>query len=218
MLPKDDRISVELNKYDRKYRLNSIALKVEEPLISLIVLAEGEEEARLLPFMVNALNGERKTVAITKPKETRYSSIRFIKLWLNSLKTLKKLLFIIDQENEEIDKIFDNMANSLNEIGIQISYEKGIENRVRSYNCELGNIVFEVIIVISGVKNLNSKKHKIEDHLLSIRGVSESMEDSKEYWKRLPQDSKEEIYERLKDRDLINKHFSSHMKALSELE
>ena len=184
---------------------------------SLIVLGDGNEDARVILLLCHHLDG-KKAVGVIKPVLKRYGAIQELKR-LNIIMNCSKIVFVFDQEDDDLDELYRDVENELNGIGIK--FEKGEKfsiSRIRSYSCSLGGHVFELVVVVNGLDEVGGPNHKIEDHLVKLAGVA-SKGDSKEVWNKLDEDERFGVYRKiLNDRKDAEGVFAQHFAGLGLLD
>jgi hypothetical protein len=146
-----------------------------------------------------------KIVGIVKPKtERRYGFVNMIPLYLKN--NVRKILVLMDQEDDQLDLIYERIQNSLKELTKSALGVTEIEReaRVRVYKGKYGSKEIELILVINGLDEVHTDKHSIEDHLLSAAGqvsiVVGDFENSKAAWRLLSEDQQLKVYKELKTR------------------
>ena len=184
---------------------------------SLIVLGDGNEDARVILLLCHHLDG-KKAVGVIKPVLKRYGAIQELKR-LNIIMNCSKIVFVFDQEDDDLDELYRDVENELNGIGIK--FEKGEKfsiSRIRSYSCSLGGHVFELVVVVNGLDEVGGPNHKIEDHLVMLAGVA-GEGDSKEVWNKLDEGTRRDVYRKiLNDRKEAEGVFAQHFAGLGLLD
>ena len=184
---------------------------------SLIVLGDGNEDARVILLLCHHLDG-KKAVGVIKPVLKRYGAIQELKR-LNIIMNCSKIVFVFDQEDDDLDELYRDVENELNGIGIK--FEKGEKfsiSRIRSYSCSLGGHVFELVVVVNGLDGVGGSNHKIEDHLVKLAGVA-GKGDSKEVWNKLDEDERLGFYRKIpNDRKEAERVVAQHFAGLSLLD
>jgi len=184
---------------------------------SLIVLGDGNEDARVILLLCHHLDG-KKAVGVIKPVLKRYGAIQELKR-LNIIMNCSKIVFVFDQEDDDLDELYRDVENELNGIGIK--FEKGEKfsiSRIRSYSCSLGGHVFELVVVVNGLDGVGGPNHKIEDHLVKLAGVA-GEGDSKEVWNKLDEGTRRDVYRKiLNDRKEAERVFAQHFAGLGLLD
>ena len=75
------------------------------------------------------------------------------------------MLILMDQEEDNLNDIFDKCKRRLIKNNISITKEEG-ELRLKVYDCKYVDREFKIILVINGLDEIKVKKHCIEDHLI----------------------------------------------------
>jgi hypothetical protein len=185
----------------------------------LIVLGNGSPEDKVIGILSYHLDGNN-VIAIVKPTSTRLSVLDQLKTYLD-LK-FEKILLLVDQDDLNLNDLFDEAARRLGEIGVNAQERGDIEeiDRFRVYECALDNKRFEVIIVVSGLEEICASKHTIEDHLTKAAGI-DITENSKDSWHAHmhsnPRDE-EDVFRLLQNRDVVDVLFSQHISGCKCLE
>lgn len=184
-LDPSSRLAINIRKISKKLGIKVVATKVED-LDRMVVITDGTPDDMVFAIISHHLN-EDKTVRIAKPDAiTRLDALDLIRTYLN-LK-INKIMFLIDQETDSLDQIFEKVKEKF--WGISIDNEKE-GHRFRIYECRHAGKLFKVIIVINGLDDIPTERHAIEDHLIKIAKI-EVKGSSKTTWWNLNQDKKDE--------------------------
>ncbi|MCD6571966.1 MAG: hypothetical protein J7K62_01700 [Thermoplasmata archaeon] len=201
----------------------------KESVNSLIIIGNGSLDYEILGIVCKHLNG-KKSVGVIKPADTRIGVLKHLPKYLTYLKIpLNKILVIMDQEEEELNEVYENVERHLRKEKIQFNSEDvGSFKRYRRYECKLGGKEFTFLLVINGLDEIPSKKHCIEDHLIKAAmelkydvPLEEGKEiDSKRIWKsKFNKNSQSQILRELLDKkSLAQKVLPQHFEALKLLE
>jgi hypothetical protein len=204
-----------LRKLDKSLPTSVVADKADR-IYSLIVLGDGMEDAKVVALTCHHLDGE-KTVSIVKPELKRYEAIENVRRYLDN-KKYGSISFVLDQEGDKLDKLYNNLENRLTNSGIRPLCPEIISPRQRVYNCSIGSHEFRLIVVVNGIDEINSDKHTIEDHLIKIAGAG-GEGDSKNHWTRLTEAERLETFRKiLKNKDIAEKSFQQHFKGIKQLD
>lgn len=214
----------KLTTYARKFKLTPTNI-VNLPDISRIVVFGNGTPDDIVTFTVcHRLNGDMVAGAV-KPKNHRgASTFTEMRTYLNYGKHLSKVLFLLDQENNMCEGIIDSFNLECRKQGIDIIQKQNLSNgHLYITNCTYGERALDIIVVISGLENINSNMHNIEDHLLlaasqygMIKLASETFS-SENTWNSLPKKEQEEIFHRLLNSAITNKISPQQMQGLSRL-
>jgi len=212
-----DKIRSRLRAIDKSLPQEVLNVKPSPtPIDSLIVLGNGSEDDVVVALVCHHLNGD-KTVAIAKPKSTRYGAIGELKVYFKDIK-YKIVTLILDQEDDELPMLNTEVRKKLREIGIECREGKQIADRVLSYDCNLGGHTFELVVVVNGLDGVGGPNHKIEDHLVMLAGVA-GEGDSKEVWNKLDEGTRRDVYRKiLNDRKEAERVFAQHFAGLGLLD
>jgi hypothetical protein len=184
----------------------------------LVVLGDGSPEDKLVGILSCHLDGS-KVVAIVKAPKSNLAALDCVKEYAKRRK-IEKMLFIIDQDNLNLDRLFEIAVIRITKHGIEIQpieMENGLD-RVKAYRCRCSGKDLVVVIVASGLDAFETTKHEIEDHLLLVAGVDSSGNDPKKQWESLDQDAKDDVIRLLKDKDVCETFLPQHFCGLSYLE
>jgi hypothetical protein len=118
----DTNLGKILNNYARKFQLPSASVLTSQKLTKAIVLCEGTPDNLVVALASHRINGS-ETANITKPlNKTNTATFELMRLFVTQNKSLKGLMFILDQEE-----------NSLNNISHE--FEKQIRKNVNKHEC-----------------------------------------------------------------------------------
>jgi len=128
----------------------------------------------------------------------------------------------MDQEEQDVDKIFEEAEKKLINAGFRIS-DKVEEVRLSVYECEFGGRGLKIVLVVNGLDEVKTKKHAIEDHLLKAAktlGVEiGSFENSKDAWRTLDRGDREYVFRRLKeDKRIVEDVFPQQVRGCKYLD
>jgi hypothetical protein len=185
-------------------------------LDKLIVLGNGSPEDAIVGILSYHLNGEW-TVGIVKPSRTGIATLDYVRDYAKD--NVRKILFIIDQDDNNLDQFFQLVRERIGQTGrVQLIENCEDDERVKMYTCFMSHRSIDIIVVASGSEELDSPSHEIEDHLLVIAGIVSHVNDSKEYWRSLDESEREDILGLLKDKDLFGISFHQHVCGCNYLE
>lgn len=185
------------NKISKSFKYNIIIDKVKEYIDSIIILGNGNVDDLAIPIVCYHLNSN-KIVGIVKPDgRKRIETISDLSPYVSGTK-IDKIALIMDQEGENLDEIYERIKNKL--MNQNIRSEIIMENsRVKQYRCWYGSKQFDFILIISGLDNIATQSHKIEDHLvkgaLELSKISNAnlLQDSKDTWNSFDASLQKEI-------------------------
>jgi hypothetical protein len=184
------KLNYKITTFLKKHAKGSMpGSSIPEKLDKLVVLGDGTPDDYGIVIASHHLNGN-DTVGMVKPPEKRGTSIfSLLPSFIRETKTLRGLLFILDQENLPISSIYKELekqiGRSVNEFKCSRDDFKG---RLKVYDCIIGNRVLHLVLVINGRSDIKTKKHMIEDHflkaasMLELAKLPESIDNPKEYW------------------------------------
>ncbi len=200
---------------------------IDSTLESLIILADGYRDDIAVGILSKHLDG-KKLVGLVKSERTRISSIKNIPVYLSHLskkQPLKNLVFIMDQENDTLEKIHSEIEKEINRVCNKQTKKVEKAERYFIYDCSLGRRKIKLVFIINGVDAIDTEKHSIEDHLLMAAEklrISDInyLKTSKETWIKLEKESKsEKVYKKLLlDKKLAEEVFNQHFKGLKFIE
>lgn len=203
-----------LRKYE--YDVRRIVAMTAMTLDKLIVLGDSSPEDEIVGIMSQHLNG-RRTVGILKPITAGMSALDYIREYATG--NVRKILFIMDQDGNSLDRFFELVEERLGRIGrVQPTENYEDDERVKVYTCYMSHRSVDIIVVASGSEDLDTPSHEIEDHLLLIAGIDMHVDDSKDHWRSLDESEREDVMRLLKDRDLFEITFHQHICGCSYLE
>ncbi len=211
------------NKISKSFKYNIIIDKVKEYIDSIIILGNGNVDDLAIPIVCYHLNSS-KIVGIVKPDgRKRIETISDLSPYVSGNK-IKKIALIMDQEGENLDEIYERIRNKL--MNQNIRFEIIMENsRVKQYRCWHGSKQFDFILIISGLDNIATQSHKIEDHLvkgaLELSKISNAnlLQDSKDTWNSIDAPLQKEILNYfVNNRVLSSEVFPQHFIGLQLLD
>ncbi len=195
---------------------------VKEDIDSIIVLGNGNVDDLTIPIVCHHLNGKR-IVGITKPDgKKRMDVIMDFSTYISGTK-IGKIALIMDQEDDNLDDISEQIKHKLMNQNIHFDMVRD-DNRVKQYRCKYGSRAFDFILVISGLDDVPTEKHKIEDHLingaLKLSKISNAnLQDSKDTWNSIDAPLQKEILNNfVNNRSLSSEVFPQHFIGLQLLE
>lgn len=194
------RLAVNIAGISRKLRIEVITTK-PNILDAIVIVANGTPDDIAFSIISYHLDGE-KAVGIIKPSVTRLSVIDLVPLYISKFRKINRIMILIDQEDQEIDYIFNEAKRRLINKGVSVSCEKE-ENKLRIYECKIGSKSFRLILVINGLDDVSTKKHTIEDHFLKAAEIflklKPEFENSKDAWKSI-KESQIKVFKKLKEK------------------
>ncbi len=186
---------------------------IDATIDSLIILANGHRDDIVVGILSKHLDG-RKIVGLAKSERTRTSSIKNLPRYLSLKLPLKNFVFIMDQEDDSIEKIHSDIEREIKKICDEV---KNIETAPRYfiYDCKVGGRKIKLIFIINGLDYIPTEKHSIEDHLVwaaeklgFITYKNYGNRTSKEVWSELAKSNiSADIYKRL----FLNKNFAKEI-------
>lgn len=207
-------------KISKEFRYEILVDKAKENIDSIIVLGNGDVDDLTIPIVCHHLNGN-KIVGITKPERKRKATLNDFPTYLSKLK-IRKIALVMDQEDEDLNEIFEKIEHGLRNQHIRFNEAKS-EDRFKQYKCEFASRTFDFILIVNGMEEISTATHKIEDHL--VKGALEfsivedlDIQDSKETWKSFDESLQREILNKFKgDKSRSSNVFSQHFKGLQLL-
>ncbi|MCX9013136.1 MAG: hypothetical protein OIN66_18700 [Candidatus Methanoperedens sp.] len=209
------------NNISKDFRYKILAETAKEDINSLIVLGNGNIDDLAVPIVCHHLNGN-KIVGITKPDgKKRLNALSELPTYISRHK-IDKIALIMDQEEDDLDEIFNQAEKKLMDQHIQFDVVNN-NNRFKQYQCKHGSRTFDFILIISGLNDFHTKTHKIEDHLVKgafkLSRISEDPQDSKETWNSVDTHTQGEILNGLvKSKSISSEVFPQHFNGLRLLE
>jgi hypothetical protein len=222
----DSNLSKILTSCTRKYQwppiLDSTSLKIAK----IIVLCEGTPDNIAVALVSHHVNGS-ETVVVTKPDgKTNTATFELMRLYIEKNKSLKGLLFILDQEENSVQSISREFEKQINKTGSEIqSSRKEINKRLQVYTAIYGARKLNLILVINGHPDIISRKHTIEDHFIKVAAklgridLPEKLDDPKDYWQKIiDTPSQERVFQSLpNNEELVEECFPQQTKGLQIL-
>lgn len=224
-LDQTSRLVSNIRKVSRKLRISVLNQEAVD-LGDIIIIGNGTPDDIAVAVIAHHLNGDR-IVGIVKPRQRKgLSVIEIIPTYIRQSPHTDHLVIIIDQDDNNLDDLFKQCNEKMRTSGIQINGEMR-ENQLKIYECEHVNKIFTIILVINGLREITVRKHAIEDHLLKvaidsglIQEINEELESSKEIWKQLEQNQRDDVFKLLKQIRTIRDAFPQQFigcKYLKEL-
>jgi hypothetical protein len=177
-----------------------------------IVLTDGTPDDICFGLIASYLDNELHGL-ITKSKQRRCDAINMISEYLSQ--NISTIIFVIDQENESLEFVYDHISKKLREKGL-INESLQQNNKLKRYSCSLGKYSYQVISVINGLDQVATDKHCIEDHFITSAEIDPNG-DSKGSWNSLTSREKLEKYRDLLNNDNIRKFFPQQVCSIDIL-
>ena len=212
--------AINVNRLKKSgFNLRKLVASYVSKIDTMIILGDGTPDDQVIGVLAHHMNGS-KIVGVVKPKSTNFGAVDQMKTYLQP--NIRKVVFLIDQDDLDLDSIFQNIIQRIQETGISVVDEnKTEEASTRGYNCSFSNRHYELIIVINGLDEIPTEKHTIEDHLIQVADLQEDcrrQQNSKKTWQRLSKTDKHDILRRLLDRTLAYSNFPQQVAAFSKIE
>lgn len=185
----DTNLGKILNSYARKYHLPSASTLTSQILTKAIILCEGTPDNFAVALASHKINGS-ETAAITKPlNKTNTATFELMRLFITQNRSLRGLLFILDQEEDSLTNISHEFEKQIRKnVNTYECSQVDFEERLKVYECLCGERKLVLILVINGHPDIRARKHMIEDHFLKITAkleavaIPEKMDNPKDYW------------------------------------
>ena len=211
------RLAINIARVSRKLRLDVVVTRAER-FDCVVVIANGTPDDYAFTIICYHLNGERIAGILKPPGKTRLEVLDL----LPSYSKVGKIMILMDQEEQDVDKIFEGAEKKLINAGFRIS-DKVEEVRLSVYECEFGGRGLKIVLVVNGLDEVKTKKHAIEDHLLKAAktlGVEiGSFENSKDAWRTLDRGDREYVFRRLKeDKRIVEDVFPQQVRGCKYLD
>jgi hypothetical protein len=197
------KLAAKIAGISKKIRMDVLIKEAPaQGLDTIVVIGNGTPDDIAVSIVAFHVNGG-KIVGIVKPKtERRYGFINVIPLYLKD--NVRKVLVFMDQEDDQLNEIYENIETDLEKLrpsNLEVIEREG-EERVKIYKGKYGSKEFELILVINGLDEIHTDKHRIEDHLVSaaeqVSIATGDFENSKAAWRSLSNDHQLRIYKELK--------------------
>ena len=197
-LDQTSKLVSKITNVSRRLKIRVLTQEAVE-LGDIIIIGNGTPDDIAVAIIAHHLNGDR-IVGIVKPRQRRgLNVVELIPKYLSQNPHAERFVIITDQDDNPVDDLFEECHKKLNSFGISINNEES-ERQLKKYECERGNKTFSMILVINGISEIPVSKHTIEDHLLKvaidedlIEEITKELESSKQIWKNLKQDQRNEI-------------------------
>ncbi len=149
-------------------RLRGLIVTWVKELKRLILIANGTPDDKAVAIICHHLNSEHETVAgITKPLRKGLEVFTELPTYVSRLRGLKKILVVLDQENQELAVLKDSIYKKIRDAGVCVCSSSTMCDRAIELRCEYYGRVFTLILVINGMDKIRCNKHTIEDHFLT---------------------------------------------------
>ncbi len=143
LVPLTPDLKVQLESWGRKLHLGNL-IKSGLTCSDLITIGDGTPDDVVLLLLARARDG-KKPVYVVKPREKRYGALMLIDTYLKN-KNLKRVLFLMDQEKDDLKSVYKSIEDSLNEKGVKaidIEIKKAdLANRLYVWQCSKGDKEF----------------------------------------------------------------------------
>lgn len=215
----------KLSSFAGRYRVPLAAL-APSTVDRLIVLGDGTPDDYAVFLISHHLNGS-DTSAIIKPEgKTGTSTFELIRVYLSAYRSLKGLLFVLDQEEETPDAISSKLERQVkkSKLAFACRNEPNTEP-LRVYDCALGERQLCLILVLNGLPEIPTSKHTVEDHFLKaaaglkLLSLPENISAPKSHWRtKVSSKTKEAVFEKLvESKRLTETTFPQQMRGLEHL-
>ncbi len=160
-------------------------------------------------------------MGIVKPQVTILGAIDQLKTYLKP--NITRVMILLDQETTPLTNLIPEIERRIRCEGITIDEENQTETseRLKIYRCSFSNRDFELVLVISGIDEVPTQNHAIEDHLVKVANLEEECrrtQNSKETWSNLTKLQQEEIFRTLQSRNLVVDNFPQQFNGCRLLE
>jgi len=213
---------LNISKISRKIKINVTVPSGSSE--SIVIISNGSPDDIVFGILSFHSDGKELVGIVKPPRITRIAVLDIIKTYLLKLKPrIKKMLILMDQEEDNLNDIFDKCKRRLIKNNISITKEEG-ELRLKVYDCKYVDREFKIILVINGLDEIDVKKHRIEDHLIKaaclfLKDFKPKVNDSKKAWESLGKRQQIDILRMLKEKKKeAHLIFSQHFKGLEYLE
>ena len=206
------RIEVRIRRVLKKLGLEN-ALAYKGPVDGLIVIGNGTPDDVVVTVVAHLLDG-RCNAGLLIPTEKRFGAVKHV---VNVIRIFsgKPVAFVIDQEDEELENLYNELAKKFSEFGVKLELSRG-EGRWGEFVIDSGSGDSKMIVVVNGLDGYEG--HKIEDHLLTLHGVgpeelpTRAKGDPKEAWKLLSSREEDLLVKTLEklNRRNLGEYFPQH--------
>jgi hypothetical protein len=211
------------NKVSKSFRYNIIIDNTRETIDSIIILGNGNVDDIAIPIVCHHLSSSKIVVIVKPDGRKRTETINGFSTYVSGTE-IDKIALVMDQEGENLYEIYERIEHKL--MNQNIRFEIIMENnRVKQYRCWYGSKPFDFILIISGLDDITTQSHKIEDHLinsaLKLSKISNAnlLQDSKDNWNSIDAPLQKEILNYLvNNRGHSSEVFPQHFMGLQLLE
>ena len=224
-LEPSSRLATNIARISKKTRMDVLIKGVNiADLDCLVVIGDGTPDDIAFSIIAFHLNGNGDKIAgIVKPeKEKRYACINLIPTYLKG--NIRKILILMDEEDDPLDTIYERIQRGVEELatGEVKVIDEETEERVRIYTGKYGSRDFVLILVINGLDDIRTGKHRIEDHLVKAAKMLSvdigDFENSKAAWKSINHNLQLEIFNALKNnREMVKRVFPQQVQGCGYL-
>jgi len=225
------RLALNITRISRKLHIDVLTTGLSEDqkrsLRSMILVTDGTPDDIVAAILAKHLDGET-IVAIAKTRRTRVEALSVIPTYLTQIRgaRIENLVALMDQEDEELNDIYESTSATLEGHGITIESQERMDERLGKYRCSHGGREFTLILIVNGLNAIKSSKHTIEDHLLYAAArllrleelrkmIEEGVDDPKDLW-RTQKDRWESVYQGICDASIddVREVFPQHIAGL----
>ncbi len=182
----------------------------------LIVVGDGTPDDVVVTLVAHTLDGEECTAGLLVSTRKGVGSVEtvidVVRIFPN-----RPIALVIDQDREDLERLYEKIAGKFRKFGVRLEIKDG-EGRRREYAAGFHSNG-KLIIVVNGLGDYVS--HKIEDHLLILKGLTPKRlrsegfpEDPKEAWKKLSSQNKDllvDVLRELKEVKDLERYFPQHI-------
>ncbi len=195
------RIEARIRRVLRKLNVGN-PLTNKGRVDGLIVVGDGTPDDVVVTLVAHILDGEECTAGLLVSTRKGVGSVETV-IDVARIFPNRSIALVIDQDREDLERLYEKIAGKFRDFGVRLEIKDG-EGRWKEYEAEFHSDGTELIIVVNGLEDYVS--HKIEDHLLMLKGLTPEKlrsegypEDPKEAWKKLSSQNKDLLVEALKE-------------------
>jgi hypothetical protein len=186
------------------------------PSDTLIVVADGEPDNRVVLALARLLDG-RRIADVAFPAEHKHlSALNVVHEYTG--RGYSGVVVIPGQEGMELGRVHEEARRRVSLPIESYTVDPGVEGRLAIVRTS-GTTVY---IVVSGTSDPRFTRHTVEDHLLAVAEALgkhrvRGQVDPKREWSRLPRKTQYEVLSTLaRTRELAEEIFRQHIKALAQ--
>jgi hypothetical protein len=181
--------------------------------LGLIVLGDGTPDDQVVALLASKLNG-KAVAGIVKPKYTGVGTIQALPQYTN----FRRVAFIVDQEDKELDKLYKEVESSLMQNGFSVDSKQIIHKRVIHIRSTRGPTSIQIYVSFNGTDNTSYRKNTIENHFIPYINTLHNYTEAKDEWNTLREELRLEILRKIYAEGDLSQVFPQQLLTLAKLE